>query len=268
MSSPAGQKRDRSPSNLVAPDILIVQTKKSKGEHINEPTSSQVDRAEMKKSELPATPGNNDPNLLRDPLPHTEDLGTSRVCAKQRTSEHPHPGSSTEGDRVPPLWAQESCSLLKSIWEELRELKNAVVHVQEKVNNVNKHELYELRNAVINIHRKIDAHHRNPPIDLPKPSDVPIPDISEPVLHDAADVVSVEMNNPAPSSPLLSPPPHADYMENCFRSRTSLDPTTRVEVSISTFDGVIVAKGYNRVIISQMIRWNILRSCTFSAKRK
>ena len=171
-----------------------------------------------------------------------------KVNPPPQTSKQPRPGSSLKGDRVPSLWAKESCSLLHTIYEELRELKKEVLHVKEKLNTVNKPELYELRGALIQIQRKIDARRVNPPIIPLKPSEVPLSPVSEPVPHVAADAVDVDMEEPASHSALQSPPPHAEYMENCFRSRTNLDPTTRTEVTISTFDGVIVAKGYNRVV--------------------
>ena len=37
-------------------------------------------------------------------------------------------------------------------------------------------------------------------------------------------------------------------MESCFRTRIGLDPNSRVQVNISSFDGVLVAKGYNRIL--------------------
>ena len=43
-------------------------------------------------------------------------------------------------------------------------------------------------------------------------------------------------------------PPHADFLDDCFLKRIGLSPSSRQKVDITTFDGVLVAKGYNRII--------------------
>ena len=43
-------------------------------------------------------------------------------------------------------------------------------------------------------------------------------------------------------------PEHADYLEDCFINRIGLSPNQPQEVSITSFDGVLVAKGYNRIV--------------------
>ena len=44
------------------------------------------------------------------------------------------------------------------------------------------------------------------------------------------------------------PPTHGKYLNDCFTRRIRLDPRTRVKVNITSFDGVLVAKGYNRIV--------------------
>ena len=145
--SPTGQKRDRSPPIPLAPDTPAVKSKKCKGDHVSVPTSSQAEKIDMKLSELPVTPGDIVFNPQVYPAKHIEvsDMTDIKVNPLPQTSKHPRPGSSLKGDRVPPLWAQESCTLLQTICQELRELKKEVLHVKEKLNTVNKPELYEIR---------------------------------------------------------------------------------------------------------------------------
>ena len=45
-----------------------------------------------------------------------------------------------------------------------------------------------------------------------------------------------------------SRPEHADYLEDCFINRIGLSPNQRQEVNITAFDGVLVAKGFNRIV--------------------
>ena len=44
------------------------------------------------------------------------------------------------------------------------------------------------------------------------------------------------------------PPTHGKYLNDCSTRRIGLDPHTRVKVNITSFYGVLVAKGYNRIV--------------------
>ena len=188
MSSLTGKnnKRDRSPTSLLTLTDSSVQAKKSKGNNGTSPTSNQTIGIEEKMAEIPPTPGNkeftNQPKATPVNAPETSKHIQPKLTSAE-TSKHPHPGSfSDETDSVPPLWAHETCSLVKSLMLELREIKNAMVLLEDKLATHNKSELYEIRHAIIDMQQKLRPKENTPPPAYPQTfSDV---HLQEPPSHD------------------------------------------------------------------------------------
>ena len=225
-------KRNLSPTSSPSPSTTVSKKKKSNVTPFLDLKSSQVERTESKLSEVPPTPGQN-ANILdtisEDTVPSPK---SDTDLPFQLTSGNPCPGSSNAKDVVPPFWARSGFSLLKTIVKELSELKSAIVVLQGRLNILNNAHCAPRPTTSTQ-----DAPQQNKQNEChPEEMDFDIPE------------VKVENNTPDPSLSFRQSPKHANYMDNCFESRTGLDPHSRVEVNISTFDGVLVAKGYNRIV--------------------
>ena len=55
-------------------------------------------------------------------------------------------------------------------------------------------------------------------------------------------------NSRVPDQPQQTLPPHEEWLNGSFYDRIGLRPEERTEVDILTFDGVLVARGYNRIL--------------------
>ena len=121
-----------------------------------------------------------------------------------------------------------------------------------------KEELYYLRRTLSRNQLPTNDHVRssNPPHELPSRSNEQLQqsekmDIDQNNFEtDQANSSPLHNLQSPTSSRLPQPPDHAKYMESCFRSRIGLDPLSRKDVHINSFHGVLIATGYNRVIIT------------------
>ena len=163
------------------------------------------------------------------------------VDAIQSVEEHIKPSSKSQNNaslEVPttrnadiPTWAKDFYPILNAIKKELCWIRNEISEIRQW-GGTNPTASAKLSN---------------------KPSDVPVPpktnaehnleemDIEHPDLPN--DEIPSDLNQHQPKQP-----PHANYLHDCFQSRIGLDPRARVKVDITSFDGVLVARGYNRIV--------------------
>ena len=137
------------------------------------------------------------------------------------TSPGPNPGS--KQDSSPEPWVQQLFSMLKGIKDDITTLRNDISTLQNRLNFTSNKD----SNHFSNVHL---------PDTAPNPKDSMDFDIHEPTEPDA------------PNDSQLLLPPHASFLHKCFQHRIGLQPTKRNEVSITTFDGVLIAKGFNRIV--------------------
>ena len=135
------------------------------------------------------------------------------------TSPGPHPGSPTVKGEDPPPWAHKLFSVLKGIKDDIANLRSDIFALQNKL-PVNPNTDSNLSSS---------AHQPNPAPLQPPPME--------------CDPTDDETDHSQTSLP-----PHASLLHECFQKRIGLAPTVRNEVDITTFDNVIVAKGYNRIL--------------------
>ena len=144
-----------------------------------------------------------------------------------KTSGGPNPDS--QSTTVPPPWAQQIYAMLKGLKDDIAMVRSEVLAIQGKL-------------ALADV--------SNRPRD---PSNIEAMDIVDPMGPSLAPH-SHQHQEEMDDSPIEDShwpetrPEHADYLEDCFINRIGLLPNQRQEVSITTFEGVLVAKGFNRIL--------------------
>ena len=137
------------------------------------------------------------------------------------TSPGPNPGSKQDSSPAP--WVQQLFSMLNGIKDDITTLRNDISTLQNRLNFTSNKD----SNHFSNTHLSDTA---------PNPKDSMDFDIHEPTESDA------------PNNSQLLLPPHASFLHKCFQDKIGLQPTKRNEVNITTFDGVLTAKGFNRIV--------------------
>ena len=125
-----------------------------------------------------------------------------------------------------PQWALNLLSTMNDIREEITAVRTDLLVLQSR------------------IPRRLDYCQWKPP--CPQP---------EAMETEQTELDSVLLNQEKPDCQPLeelytteTQPPHADYLDVCFINRIGLSPRSKQKVNITSFDGVIVAKGYNRIV--------------------
>ena len=138
------------------------------------------------------------------------------------TSPGPQPGSVDVEGKVPPPWVQGLYSVLKGIRDDISNLRS---------------DLHALQNR-LPLNSNTDSDHAS----NAHPSNAAT---LEPISMELDPSITINDDSDNPHSSL---PSHASFLHDSFRNRIGLEPTKRTEVDITNFDGVIVAKGYNRIL--------------------
>ena len=140
----------------------------------------------------------------------------------------------TTGKADIPTWAKDFYPLLNAIKTELCWIRNEITEMRQRA-PTNPTVIAKLSNKPSHavVLPKTTTRQKLEEMDIEQPD---IPD----------DVIPSDLNQNLPQSP--PNPTHADYLHDCFTSRIGLDPRVRVKVDITTFDGVLVARGYNRIV--------------------
>ena len=149
------------------------------------------------------------------------------------TSPGPHPGSPVVKGKAPPPWAHELFSVLKGIKDDITNLRSDILAIQSKLPF----------NPNIDTSLSSNVHHSNAvalesSTSAHQPNPVPLQSTMM-----ECDPTDDDIDHSQTSSP-----PHASLLHESFENRIGLVPTVRNEVDITTFDGVIIAKGYNRIL--------------------
>ena len=223
----SARSRNRSRDSADVTGIPIVNTKSPPETSKNQPITRTVAVAmmESKMSEVPTnTPG---------PIPETKN--------DSRSHETQQP------------WIQQILCTPDFMSNELTALKNNLASMN--------HEIRTLRKENTGIRANLSkcptcfSKHKTSNHSAREDIDLPISD------HQSTKEMDVDPPNNriitivADSKPKLPPkprststPPHANWLHEKFLERINLQPTERTEVNITTFDGVFIATGYNRIL--------------------
>ena len=235
-------KRKRGQSRTPSPSLACTTPKKMRSDSKTDSSLLQGQGAtpESKRAVPAATLGGDvDLDTSGTKFPGNVDKEEELVS---EASKDPTSGKfdfpSTWNDQNPQTWAQNISSTLYAIRMELKEIRN-----------------------------EIKALHQRPDMNLSKPTIVPDElshnRTSRNLNHDYF-YQPMEIEQPVPQVDSLSSgarnhetkaksernflPPHAEYLDDCFTNRIGLDPQTRTNVNITSFDNVLVAKGYTRIV--------------------
>ena len=213
--SPKKLKADRHkpPTEEPTPPIQCGATSLSQWQEIPE---TKLDRP-------PPTPGGN-LNIRGDLKTNaTQQTSTQLINhAFEEPSCDPQPSfnenKNMHRNRLNPPWGQQVIPILKAMVKELSHLKT---------------EVKELR-------RILSSHNANrDSMDMDW-------DIQDHGLEKTPERSSPISKKPKHSQQTV--PPHAEWLNGCFYDRIGLSPQDRAEVDILSFDGVLVARGYNRIL--------------------
>ena len=172
--------------------------------------------SEYKNNEVPPTPGKTPPEVEKSRWQVTSGgVGPSRWN-----------DSGISDGKIPPPWAQQLFSMLRGISNAIRAVKLEIDEIRGKLASNATTELQAAENCIHDQQLEFNED--------PRPSMMDVDERNEPpraqYLHERQE------------------PPHAQYLHDCFRTRIGLPPEKRTEVEITTFDGVQVAKAYNRIL--------------------
>ena len=204
------KKRTKPPSTTPSPSAAT--PKKLRREHETESLLDVSEIVETKLQELPDTAGNDE--------------------YSNKISEDPRPSPNHNG-KIPP-WAQELWTMLKSVKEDIALVREDILVLQNR------------------IPRRLDTTQQHRPSPPHEAMDIEIPqnELSSPIIREGEHKILKENEQKIHDGKHNSEsrPPHANYLDECFSNRIGLPVDSRQEVDITTFDGVLVAKGYNRIL--------------------
>ena len=125
-------------------------------------------------------------------------------------------------DDTTPQWAQQLLSMMVNIRKEIDTVREDLLVLQSRIP------------MKLNVKQLESSNPRPEAMDIEQlPRTPPVSTGEDPIPEEASKTER---------------PPHANYLDDCFIKRIGLSPSSRQTVNITTFDGVLVAKGYNQIV--------------------
>ena len=191
--------------------------------------------------------------------PITEAVAVSKIESKMSEVPTNTPGPKPESkndsrsDETRPPWIQQLLCTLDFMSSEITALKNNLATMNHEIITLRKENTGIRANlskcpTCLNIHKTSNLSARD---DIERPIGDPQStkemDVDPPNNRIMTIVADSQPKLPLQPRP-TSTPPHANWLHKKFLERINLQPTERTEVNITTFDGVFIAKGYNRIL--------------------
>ena len=242
---PRGRSRDRTSSSS--------QSKTTRSARSRDRSRDSADASVIPIVEINSLPETSKNQAISQAV--VESIIESKMSEVPNNTPGPKPESKNDSrsDEIRPPWIQQVLSKLDFMSNEITALRNNVASMN--------HEIMTLRKESMGIRAHLSKHPTCLNIDTTSNHSarddihLPISDLQSTKEMDVDPPNNRIITNVAESQPKLLPqprststPPHANWLHEKFLDRINLQPTERTEVNITTFDGVFIAKGYNRIL--------------------